>query len=69
MIEAGRVFIPREAAWLAEYLHELEMFPRARYDDQVDSTSQALAWLHASNGPARFLAMLDEVDRIRESLQ
>ena len=68
-IEAGKVFIPRNSPWLNEYLHELEMFPRGRYDDQVDSTAQALAWLHTSNGPARFLAMLDEADRIRESLQ
>lgn len=43
MIEAGRVFIPRDAPWLPEFLHELAMFPRGRFDDQVDSTSQALA--------------------------
>lgn len=42
MIEAGRVFIPREAPWLDDYLHELAMFPKGRFDDQVDSTSQAL---------------------------
>jgi hypothetical protein len=42
LIEAGRVCIPREAAWLAEYLHELSVFPNGKYDDQVDSTSQAL---------------------------
>lgn len=43
MIEAGRVFIPRDAPWLSDYLHELAMFPRGKFDDQVDSTSQALA--------------------------
>jgi hypothetical protein len=37
--------VPLEAHWLAEYLHELTTFPRGKYDDQVDSTSQALAWL------------------------
>jgi len=42
MIEAGFVYIPREAHWLAEYLHELSVFPNGKYDDQVDSTSQAL---------------------------
>ena len=26
------------------YLHELTVFPNGRYDDQVDSTAQALAW-------------------------
>lgn len=44
-IEAGRVFIPRDAPWLPDYLHELAMFPRGRFDDQVDSTSQALAFI------------------------
>ena len=42
VIEAGFVYIPREAHWLAEYLHELSVFPNGKYDDQVDSTSQAL---------------------------
>lgn len=44
-IEAGRVFIPRDAPWLPDYLHELAMFPKGRFDDQVDSTSQALAFI------------------------
>jgi hypothetical protein len=43
-IENGFVYLPREAPWLADYLHELTVFPNGRYDDQVDSTSQALAW-------------------------
>jgi predicted phage terminase large subunit-like protein len=44
-IENGLVYLPEEAHWLAEYLHELKTFPKGRYDDQVDSTSQALEWL------------------------
>jgi len=47
-IENGFVHIPAQASWLAEYLHELAMFPNGKYDDQVDSTSQALDW--AKNG-------------------
>ena len=43
-IENGFVYLPRETHWLADYLHELTVFPNGRYDDQVDSTSQALAW-------------------------
>jgi predicted phage terminase large subunit-like protein len=43
-IENGFVHIPDQAFWLAEYLHELVVFPNARFDDQVDSTSQALDW-------------------------
>jgi predicted phage terminase large subunit-like protein len=44
VIENGFVYLPGEAHWLAEYLHEITTFPNGKYDDQVDSTSQALAW-------------------------
>jgi predicted phage terminase large subunit-like protein len=43
-IEAGRVFLPKEAPWLADFLHELLAFPNSRHDDQVDSLSQFLFW-------------------------
>ncbi len=44
-IENGNVRIPKEAPWLNEYLYELTTFPKSKYDDQVDSTSQALRWM------------------------
>jgi predicted phage terminase large subunit-like protein len=44
-IENGFVHLPDQAAWLGEYLHELTSFPRGKYDDQADSTSQALDWI------------------------
>jgi predicted phage terminase large subunit-like protein len=43
-IENGFVHIPMSAHWLADFLHELTVFPNGRYDDQVDSVAQALAW-------------------------
>jgi predicted phage terminase large subunit-like protein len=49
VVESGLVYLPEQAHWLAEYLHELKTFPKARYDDQVDSTSQALEWLSLKN--------------------
>jgi len=49
MIENGFVFVPNPASWLNEYLHELQTFPKGRYDDQVDSTSQALEWIKAAD--------------------
>lgn len=48
-IEAGRVFLPREAPWLHDYLHEMAMFPKGRHDDQVDATAQALAHIGQPN--------------------
>jgi hypothetical protein len=35
-IENGFVHLPRDAHWLADYLHELTVLPNGRYDDQVD---------------------------------
>lgn len=44
-IERGDVLLPRQAPWLADYRRELEAFPYGGgIDDQVDSTSQVLAW-------------------------
>ena len=42
--EAGQVYLPREAPWLSELLHELLAFPTSRHDDQIDSVSQFLKW-------------------------
>jgi predicted phage terminase large subunit-like protein len=44
MIENGFVQIPETAPWLAEYLHEISVFPKGKHDDQVDSTAQFLDW-------------------------
>ena len=44
MIENGFVHIPETAPWLAEYLHEMTVFPKGKHDDQVDSTAQFLDW-------------------------
>ena len=45
LIESGFVHLPEKADWLAEYMNELAVFPNGKYDDQVDSTSQALDWI------------------------
>lgn len=45
MIQSGRLFLPERAHWRAEYASELLGFPSARHDDQVDATSQLLAWV------------------------
>jgi predicted phage terminase large subunit-like protein len=40
--EGGRVHLPSSATWLAEYVREMTTFPGSKFDDQVDSTTQAL---------------------------
>jgi predicted phage terminase large subunit-like protein len=44
VIENGFVHIPETAPWLAEYLHEMTVFPNGKHDDQADSTAQFLDW-------------------------
>jgi predicted phage terminase large subunit-like protein len=44
-IENGRMLLPKEAPWLPDYVQDLVTFPKAKYDDQVDSTAQALKWI------------------------
>jgi predicted phage terminase large subunit-like protein len=46
--ESGRVLLPRSAPWLDEYTRELTTFPGTKYDDQVDSTTQALDHLKSN---------------------
>ncbi|MGC2164074.1 MAG: phage terminase large subunit, partial [Silvibacterium sp.] len=48
-IENGFVYLPGKAPWLGEYIHEMVIFNKGKYDDQVDSTSQALDWVSGKN--------------------
>ena len=43
-VEAGKVALPTQAPWLTDFEMELMTFPNAPHDDQVDSTTQFLAW-------------------------
>ena len=51
IIEDGRVFLPASAVWLEDYVYELCGFPGLKHDDQVDSTSQFLAWVREEGEP------------------
>ena len=60
-IEGGLVHLPAQAHWLEDYLHELMVFPKGRYDDQVDSTSQALDWGREGHGARGWLEWAKEL--------
>jgi predicted phage terminase large subunit-like protein len=47
--EAGNVLLPKSALWLDTYVKELLSFPGGKYDDQVDSTMQALDYAKKFN--------------------
>lgn len=42
--EAGRVYFPKQASFLADLEVELLSFPQGKHDDQVDSLTKALAF-------------------------
>ena len=65
LIESGQVLLPLQASWLESFLFELRMFPAVRYDDQVDSMTQALNWMSAYSGPENWLKMMEECERLR----
>jgi Terminase RNaseH-like domain len=49
LVEAGKVFLPADAPWLADFLEEVSSFPAAPHDDMVDALSQALNFVRESN--------------------
>lgn len=53
MVEAGKVKLPEDAPWLADYMEEVLLFPNSRNADQVDSTTQALAYMRNGGVTAR----------------
>jgi predicted phage terminase large subunit-like protein len=63
IVEAGQIFLPLQASWLEDFLHELTMFPAGRYDDQVDSFSQALTKAFLDVSPSQGFH-----DMVREDL-
>jgi predicted phage terminase large subunit-like protein len=66
-MEQGLVHWPKEAPWLDAYVRELTSFPNSRHDDQVDSTTQALAWGTTKGKVDPFWAKLAEERRRREA--
>lgn len=53
LIEAGKVSLPHEAPWLAEFEHEMMAFPQSAHDDQVDALSQYLNWVRGKQNGAK----------------
>ena len=51
-LEAGGFFIPTSAPWLGAFKHEIEGFPNAKHDDQVDALSQFLNYIGTPRGMA-----------------
>ena len=54
-VMAGNVYLPEGEPWVEEYLDQMCRFPKAKFDDEVDQTSQALIRLkdYTANAPAQ----------------
>lgn len=52
-VEAGNVYLPRDAPWLNAFRKELCDFPHAKHDDQVDAASGAFNKLALGALPAQ----------------
>lgn len=64
-IESGIIHLPKEAAWLGPFKHELMAFPNGRHDDQVDSVAQFLDWSSLRFAVHRVQAAIQGVDPLR----
>jgi predicted phage terminase large subunit-like protein len=69
LIENGSVYLPEKAPWLATYIHELVTFDNGKYDDQVDSTSQALTWYKGCEEPGIIAYYREETIRMWRARQ
>lgn len=47
-IESGRVFLLENAGWVDDYVYNMGVFPAGAHDDDVDSTTMALAHIFLS---------------------
>ena len=66
IIEAGWVHIPKDAPWLAEYLHELAVFPNGKFADQVEldlTGSRRVQGPGAGRGLLEFIRQENEAKR------
>jgi len=59
------VLLPEEASWLDDFRAEILAFPYGRYDDQVDSVSQFLAWAARKQSASSPRAMFVSKNSIR----
>jgi len=56
-IEAGMVYLPKNAPWLSPFESEHAAFPNGKHDDQVDSLTQFLRTLDYRPRPLRSLSL------------
>ncbi len=66
VIENGFVHIPETAPWLAEYLHELTVFPNGKHDDQAEFDRAVPRLVQEPFPGPRHLRTLPDASRARQ---
>ena len=66
-IESGNVLLPRNEAWVPEFVDQFTAFPSGSHDDMVDACTQALNFLLFSHGGFSEQDT-NEQKKVRESL-
>jgi len=61
LIEAGKVFLPKNASFLADIINECSEFPYGNHDDIVDSITQALSYLKTKNSKNKSFLYLNKL--------
>lgn len=56
-VEAGNVFLPRNAPWLSDFLAEASVFPNGAHDDQLDPMMDAVSDMLLGGLPALGIMM------------
>lgn len=51
IIEAGNVYLPKDAHWLDVFISEFSLFPASKNDDQVDSFCQCINYMGQRSTP------------------
>jgi predicted phage terminase large subunit-like protein len=54
-VTSGRVMLPHNAPWLADFLEETSIFPNGAHDDQVDAFVYGLKYLTTKSGVGIYL--------------
>jgi len=49
-VASGRVFLPEDGPWVADFKEECAAFPRVQHDDRVDAFSQGMNYYYLNSG-------------------
>ena len=68
LIEAGKIFLPESAPWVADFVEEMACFPNGVHDDVVDATTQALNYLRDALQPLVIQPIYSSLSEASEEL-